>query len=82
MVKVEVSLPFLEGTRWSGAAEVLHVTDDHQHNDHIYIRLRVGKRFLWLPRAELRDVIQALSEADDEASRRYTQLIRRMNPKE
>jgi len=80
MEKVVSKFEFLPGSRsWGGAVEVLKVTGEEDRNEHIYIRMRVGKRTIWLPRAALNQVIDAMVLANADAKARYSALIAKMN---
>lgn len=78
MEKIVSTFEFLQdSSRWNGAVEVLEVTESN--NKHIYLRIRIGNHTLRLPRSRLKSVITALTLADTDAKRRYTELIRNMN---
>jgi hypothetical protein len=80
MEKVVSKFEFLPGNRsWGGTVEVLKVTGEEDRDEHIYIRMRVGKRTIWLPRATLSLVIDALVLANADAKARYSELIAKMN---
>lgn len=78
MTRVLCTLPFLESSRhFEGEVQVIEVTENNQ--PHIYMRMRIGKTWLRLPRAEIREVIDALEKANTVATDEYTKLLRRMN---
>lgn len=73
------SFPFLQRSKhWNGAVEIIHSTDEEE-KEHIYLRLRIKRVTIRLPRAGLLEVIDALNEAHQEASQLYAKLIEKMN---
>lgn len=76
------SAPFcLNDDRFAGAAEVVEISIG-QGKRTIGLRLRVGSRFVHLPRHRVNEVVKAIEQARDEASSRYTQLLQEMNKDE
>jgi hypothetical protein len=81
MERVISSFSFLkDSTRWSGVVEVIEQTDESKQH-HIYVQLKLGKHTVRLPRAGLREVIDALTKADQAASLAYKSVVDRMNPR-
>jgi hypothetical protein len=78
MTRVICTLPFLQDSRhFEGEVQVIEVTENDQ--PHIYLRMRIGKIWMRLPRAGIAEIIAVLQEADKRASNEYVELIRRMN---
>lgn len=71
------STPFCaDDDRFSGAAEVVYIPIKNT----IGMRLRVGKRFVHIPRHRVSEIIAALSESGKQASKSYKKIIEEMNP--
>jgi hypothetical protein len=79
MEKVVSTFTFLRDSKgWSGAVEVLEVTDE-SGNEHIYMRMRIGNTTVRLPRARVGDVIDALASANADAKDRFAKLLKKLN---
>ena len=78
MTRVICNFQFLQSSRYfEGEVQVIEVTEAGL--PHIYMRMRVGKSWIRLPRAGLSEIIEALQQANERASSEYKKLLRRMN---
>jgi hypothetical protein len=77
-IKVLASEDFCANdTRYAGAVEVLEVATDGTRT--IGLRLRVGNKYVPLPRSRITEVIDALKSVSDQASNAYIKLIEELN---
>jgi hypothetical protein len=73
------AIPFLKGSRWEGAVEVVRL-ERHPVGPVISLRIRIGHRFLVLPRRSLEEVAAALVEGGKVARKLYQQTIEKKAP--
>jgi len=66
------AIPIFKGSRWEGAVEVVRL----EHST-ISLRLRIGHRFLVLPRRDLEELATAVLDGGKEARRLYGESITR-----
>lgn len=79
MERVVSSFDFLLGSRyWTGCVEVLEA-EDESGRPHIYLRMRVGRVSIKLPRVGLTEIIDALKEADASATKQFERLVEQLN---
>lgn len=79
MERVVSLFEFLPDSKvWAGNVSVLEVSDE-DGTKHIYLRLRVGRVTLKLPRSGLNEVIDALVKAEASSKQHYAKLIEQMN---
>ena len=76
MEEVVYAAPIFKGTRWEGAVEVVK-RDQHPIGPVISLRLRIGRRFLLLPRHGLEELCNAILEGGKAARRSYRETIKR-----
>jgi len=69
------AIPVFKGSRWEGAVEVVRL--DRPDGPVISLRLRIGHRFLVLPRRDIEDLGEALLEGGRQARRLYGESITR-----
>lgn len=80
MEEVLFSFPFLEGVKhWAGEVQVLKV-EEGRDQTRIYLRMRIGSRWIRLPRSSLLAITDALQKAKSAADEEYKKLLKRMNP--
>jgi len=73
------SFPFLEGdAKWGGVVEVLRCTVEHSGKVFIGLRLRVGDRYINLPR-RTEEIADAISKGTSEAKINYKKLLLELN---
>lgn len=78
-VTVTASSPFCEDSEFfSGAVEVVEVVDARKGKT-IGLRLRVGDRYVRLPRNRVSEIQSALKSAEHEASVQYKRIVEGMN---
>lgn len=75
MEEVVYAAPIFKGTRWEGAVEVVKLP--RPDGPVISLRLRIGRRFLPLPRHRLEEFCTAILEGGKVAGRFYSETIKR-----
>ncbi len=77
------SYPFLEGDgRWSGAVEIVRRTmyyEDGTSKVYIDRRLKIGDRYLALPRRGTKEIIDAIIKSEAPANQAYDDLMKELN---
>ena len=74
------SFGFLEGdSKWRGAVEVLRCTSEHSGKVFIGLRLRIGDRYINLPRRGTEEIATAISNGISEAKTSYKNLLLELN---
>jgi len=69
------AIPIFKGSRWEGAVEVVRLV--RPEGPAISLRLRIGHRFLVLPRRDLEELAIAVLAGGKEARRLYGESITR-----
>jgi hypothetical protein len=69
------AIPIFNGSRWQGAVEVVRLP--RSTGSVVVLRIRIGHRFLQLPRHDLEQLCAAVLEGGKEASRLYGRTIQR-----
>lgn len=66
-----------EDSKHAGSARVVEIERDGQKS--IGVLITVGTKNLTLPRTRIKEVVEALQQADQQASDEYLHLLRELN---
>lgn len=69
------AIPVFKGSRWESAVEVVRLS--RPDGPVISLRLRIGHRFLVLPRRDLEELATAILDGGKEARRLYGETVTR-----
>lgn len=62
---------------WEGEVQALKVVDAGK--EHVYLKLRIGNRWIYLPRSSVLEITSAIHAVKHLADEEYKKILRRMN---